>query len=94
VRACTDESASWAHDGQSPIAHINPLKARSGDKEMSRDVKDPTVLPPNNDMQTELAAEIATAVLGMELVTPSDAASSNPSSKPHVLPQVRERQDL
>jgi hypothetical protein len=93
VRACTDESASWAHDGKSPIAHINP-KARSGDKEMSRDIKDPTVRPPNNDMQTELAAEIATAVLGMELVTPSDAASSNPSSKPLVHPQVRERQDL
>jgi hypothetical protein len=30
----------------------------------------------------------------MELVTPSDAASSNPSSKPHILPQVRKRQDL
>lgn len=54
----------------------------------------PTALHPNNDMQTAIAAEIGTAVLGMELVTPPDAASSNPSSKPHVLPQVRKRQDL
>ena len=54
----------------------------------------PTALHPNNDMQTAIAAEIATAVLGIELVTPPDAASSNPSSKPHVLPQVRKRQDL
>ena len=56
------------------LSRVEPA-ARLTEPRGSRTSHQPAALPPNNDMQTAIAAEIATAVLGMELVTPQDSAS-------------------